>query len=80
MAKTKKRKLLLKSILNGHELFDAIFLYVIDKYRGKKRIRESLESGREKFLTYIEMPMTEDNLKRQFIDKVIVEIYEPTDN
>lgn len=71
-----KRKLLLKSILNGRELFDAIFDFVLLKYKDKKRIHAALEAGEREFVTSIEMPIQNEGKDVRSIKCVVVEIRE----
>jgi hypothetical protein len=77
-----KRKLLLKAVLNGKELFDAIFDFVVLKYKDKKRLHDALEAGERQFVTTVEMPIEDDseiaNVKS--IKRIVVEIREKLDD
>lgn len=77
----KKRKLLLKAVLNGREMFDALFDFVVLKYKDKKRLHDALEAGERQFITSIEMPIEDDADRKDMksIKRVVVEIREKDD-
>jgi hypothetical protein len=77
-----KRKLLLKAVLNGRELFDAIFDFVVLKYKDKKRLHDALAAGERQFITSIEMPIDDDSdiKDAKSIKRIVVEIREKKDD
>jgi hypothetical protein len=77
-----KRKLLLKAVLNGRELFDAIFDFVVLKYKDKKRLHDALAAGERQFITSVEMPIEDDDeaSDKKSIKRIVVEIREKKDD
>jgi hypothetical protein len=71
----KKKKLLLKAVLNGRELFDALFEHVLHKYGSKKHLKDALDKGMTEFVTKMEMPLDEKKEGHPEIKSIIVEIY-----